>query len=404
MSTVTTIKRGGLTAAIDSMGAQLTSLALNGNEYLWQGDPAFWGKHAPILFPIVGSLRNNTATSAAGTCEMPRHGLARIVEHKLVEVSEDGSSVTYEITDTPESLKAFPFHFKLNMTYALTGDATLTQTFAVTNTGDVDLPFSVGGHPAFNVPAPGAEDEVFEDYELAFTEAWTNEAPIITPDGLMTFEGSYKAPDNSDVLPITHRSFDNDAIMFTDTPGSTLTLRGRKSGHGVKIDFEGFKYIGVWSAANDAPFVALEPGPATPPWTPRTMSLSTRSTPSRWHRALPTSVPLASPCSRGSAVLTNDGPVDAARHPERQFVIQKARHDQKVYALPFSCQVVHGAGCFAPIVLVCLLIFRAHAALLVAGVYPVLLSAKRNWEGTRCNLDNSATRIHSRYAAVASFG
>ena len=123
----------------------------------------------------------------------------------------------------------------------------------------MDLPFSVGGHPAFNVPAPGAEDEAFEDYELACTEAWTNEAPIITPDGLMTFEGSYKAPDNSDVLPITHRSFDNDAIMFTDAPGSTLTLRGRKSGHGVKIDFEGFKYIGVWSAANDAPFVALEP-------------------------------------------------------------------------------------------------------------------------------------------------
>ena len=117
----------------------------------------------------------------------------------------------------------------------------------------------------------------------------------------MTFEGSYKAPDNSDVLPITHRSFDNDAIMFTDTPGSTLTLRGRKSGHGVKIDFEGFKYIGVWSAANDAPFVALELGPATPPWTPRTTSLSTRSTPLRWRRARRTSAALALPCSRGSA-------------------------------------------------------------------------------------------------------
>ena len=151
----------------------------------------------------------------------------------------------------------------------------------------------------------------------------------------MTFEGSYKAPDNSDALPITHRSFDNDAIMFTDTPGSTLTLRGRKSGHGVKIDFEGFKYIGVWSAANDAPFVALEPGPVTPPWTPRTTSLSTRSTPLRWRRARRTSAALASPCSRGSAVLTNGGPVDAARRPERQFVIQKARHDQKVYALLF---------------------------------------------------------------------
>ena len=229
MSTVTTIKRGGLTAAIDSMGAQLTSLALNGNEYLWQGDPPFGSKHAPILFPIVGSLRNNTATSAAGTCEMPRHGLARIVEHKLVEVSEDGSSVTCEITDTSESLKAFPFHFKLNMTYALTGDATLTQTFAVTNTGDVDLPFSVGGHPAFNVPAPGAEDR-HSRITVGVYRGLDQQAPIITPDGLMTFEGSYKAPDNSDVLPITHRSFDNDAIMFTDTPGSTLTLRGRKSG------------------------------------------------------------------------------------------------------------------------------------------------------------------------------
>ena len=102
----------------------------------------------------MGSLRNNTATSAAGTCEMARHGIARIVEHKIVGVSEDGSSVTYELTDTPESLKAFPFHFKLNMTYALTGDATLTQTFAVTNTGDVDLPFSVGATPHSTCPPP----------------------------------------------------------------------------------------------------------------------------------------------------------------------------------------------------------------------------------------------------------
>ena len=129
-------------------------------------------------------LRNNTATSAAGTCEMARHGIARIVEHKIVEVSEDGSSVTYELTDTSESLKAFPFHFKLNMTYALTGDATLTQTFAVTNTGDVDLPFSVGGHPAFNVPAPGAEDEAFEDYELAFTELGLTRPPSSRPMAL----------------------------------------------------------------------------------------------------------------------------------------------------------------------------------------------------------------------------
>lgn len=259
MSTLTTVKRGNLTAAVDSMGAQLSSLALDGNEYLWQADPKFWGKHAPILFPIVGSLRDGKATSAAGPCEMNRHGIARIVEHRLVGVSEDGSSVTYELTDTPESLKAYPFHFKLNMTYALTGDATLTQTFKVTNTGDVDLPFSVGGHPAFNVPVPGAEGEAFEDYELAFTEPWECEVPVITPDGLMTYKDSYTAPDHADHIALTHESFATDAIVLTDVPGSTLTLRGTKSGHGIKVDFEGFKYIGVWSPMNDAPFIALEP-------------------------------------------------------------------------------------------------------------------------------------------------
>ena len=190
--------------------------------------------------------------------------------------------------------------------------------------------------------------------------------------------------------------------MFTDAPGSTLTLRGRKSGHGVKIDFEGFKYIGVWSAANDAPFVALEPGPATPPWTPRTTSLSTRSTPLRWRRARRTSAALALPCSRGSAVLTNAdrSTLRAAQSDNLSFKRQgMTRRSMPCLFMPSGAW---GAGYFAPIVLACLLIFRAHAVLLVAGVYPVLLSAKQNREGTRCNLDYSAVRIPSRCAAVVS--
>ena len=159
MSTITAISRGGLTAKVDSMGAQLCSLALDGREYLWQADPAFWGKHAPVLFPIVGSLRGDRAESAAGPCSMGRHGLARNYEHALVDVAEDGSAVTFEFTDSDETRHAYPYRFKLNMTYAVTGEATLTQTFAVTNTGEVGLPFSVGGHPAFNVPAPGGAEE-----------------------------------------------------------------------------------------------------------------------------------------------------------------------------------------------------------------------------------------------------
>ena len=104
----TTISKGGLSATISSKGAELTSLALDGREYLWQADPTFWGKHAPVLFPIVGSLRGDEAESAQGTCRMPRHGLARINEHRVAEVAEDGSAVTFEFTSSPETLEAYP--------------------------------------------------------------------------------------------------------------------------------------------------------------------------------------------------------------------------------------------------------------------------------------------------------
>ena len=257
MSSVVTIQNGELSASIDSKGAQLMSFALAGNEYLWQGDPRWWAKRAPILFPIVGSLRGGRAVSAQGEISLGRHGFARDVEHDVV--AQDESSVTFEIRDTPQTREKFPYAFRLNMTYALTGEASLTQTFRVENTGDVTLPFSVGGHPAFNVPAPGTANERFADYEIAFTEPWTCEAPKIAEGGLLTYDTAALAVDHSDSMPLTHELFVDDAVMLTDVPGGALTLRSRVSGHGVRIDFADFKYIGIWSALGDAPFVALEP-------------------------------------------------------------------------------------------------------------------------------------------------
>lgn len=269
---------GRLTAAIDPMGAQLSSLQLNGAEYLWQGDAAFWARRAPLLFPIVGSLRNGRAQSAAGPCNMGRHGIARNYEHKVIELAADGSSATFELRDSAETRAAYPYRFKLNTTYAITGEATLSQTFSVTNTGNVPLPFCVGGHPAFNVPVPTgsnadaaaglvrdlcgrdqASAESFEDYVLRFARPWTCTLPIIGNDGLMSWDNAFECPQDTDTVALAHATFAHDALMFTNVPDSTLTLLGTKSGHGVRVDFPGFRYIGVWSAANDAPFIALEP-------------------------------------------------------------------------------------------------------------------------------------------------
>lgn len=256
MATLTTITDGTLSATIDSQGAQLMSLALDGGEYLWQGDERFWARRAPVLFPIVGCLRGDHAVSARGDVSLKRHGIARLYEHAVVDRTP--SSVTYELSSTDATRAAYPFDFRLNMTYALTGGR-LTQTFAVTNTGDVDLPFTLGGHPAFNVPVPGEEGAAFSDFELVFPERWTASVPTIDERGLHDFAHMNEVFRDSDRLQLTHELIERLlTVVFVDVPGRSVRLLG-PAGHGVEVDFDGFDYLGVWTASADAPFVAIEP-------------------------------------------------------------------------------------------------------------------------------------------------
>lgn len=254
MSGITTIKRGPFEASVDSQGAQLMSIKRDGREYLWQGDPTWWPRRAPVLFPIVGNIRNDRADSAQGEVRLGRHGLARNYDHDVVEAADD--AVTYEFVSSEETRAKFPFDFKLNMTYRLT-DEGLEQHFAVTNTGDVPLPYQIGGHPAFNVPVPGTEGEGFTDYKLVFARPWTYSSPTIE-GGLWNLDKRFSLLDDSDTLKLNHRLFDVDTLMFENVPDRTVRLEG-PAGHGVELDFAGFDWLGVWSAANDAPFVAIEP-------------------------------------------------------------------------------------------------------------------------------------------------
>ena len=113
MPELTRIAKGDITATIDSMGAQLMSLTCAGGEYLWQGDPSFWPRRAPVLFPIVGCLKNDEAMSAQGPVRLKRHGIARTREHSIVERSE--SSVTFQLDSDEATRELYPFDFRLNM-------------------------------------------------------------------------------------------------------------------------------------------------------------------------------------------------------------------------------------------------------------------------------------------------
>ena len=261
MSEIISISSNSLTASIDTMGAQLMSLRKGESEYLWQGDPNWWPRRAPILFPIVGVLKDSKAESAEGTISLARHGLARLNEFKVVEQST--SSVTLQLKSTEETRKAYPYDFELKLIFSVAGD-TLTQTYEVTNPANVVLPFTLGAHPAFNIPIPGVEAASLDQYHLLFTRSWTSFGPSITDEGLCDYTTPQRLIVNSDTLPLSWELIDREkTITLEDVPDRRITLatstETHSEAHGIQMDFEGFDYLGIWSAAPGCPFVALEP-------------------------------------------------------------------------------------------------------------------------------------------------
>lgn len=261
MSEIISISNGSLTASIDTMGAQLMSLLKGESEYLWQGDANWWPRRAPILFPIVGVLKDSKAESAEGTISLARHGLARLNQFEVVEQS--ASSVTLQLKSTEETRKAYPYNFELRLIFSVAGD-TLTQTYEVTNPANIVLPFALGAHPAFNIPIPGVEAASLDQYHLLFTRSWTSYGPSITDDGLCDYTTPQKLIMDSDTLNLSWELIDREkTITLEDVPDRRITLAANteasSEAHGIQMDFEGFDYLGIWSAAPGCPFVALEP-------------------------------------------------------------------------------------------------------------------------------------------------
>lgn len=241
-----------LALTIDPKGAEMQTLTGKGNglNYLWKGDPAFWGKHAPVLFPIVGSLKGNTYFYEGKSYTLPRHGFAR---DKTFTVSflEPGEA-EFTLTDDPSTLAVYPFPFVLDIRYRLEGPV-LEVRYQVHNPGLGPLYFSVGGHPAFAVPL--VEGTRYEDYTLTFNRPETAGRRVLE-GGLLQGESPFLKEQS--VLPLTHELFADDAIVLHGLRSETVTLGSEKTSHGLRFRILGWPDLGIW-AAPLAPFVCIEP-------------------------------------------------------------------------------------------------------------------------------------------------
>ena len=248
------ITNDSLEVTIAEAGAELQSIynKQTNLEYMWSGDPAFWGKKSPVLFPVIGGMKNNSFQYKGNTYTLPRHGFAR---EQVFEVAhQTADSVTFSLATTAETLQVYPFQFKFSITYSLR-ENTLDTTYMVENNDEETMYFSVGAHPAFKVPL--VDGEAFADSYIECNE--TENAPIYRVlDTIVVDTNPTPFFDNTNILPLTKELFYGDALVFKELKSTAMSIRSKHNNHGLTVSYEGFPFMGIWSA-KDADFVCIEP-------------------------------------------------------------------------------------------------------------------------------------------------
>lgn len=250
-----TISNQRLSVTVSDFGAQMMSLTLDGTERLWQGDPAVWDERSPVLFPIVGRLKGSAYTYRGKEYSINcPHGFARKSLFSLEEQTVD--SLTFRLTANEETRKQYPFEFVLDVIYRICENR-LSVTFTVTNCGDDEMYYSVGGHPGFLVPPHG--DGEFSDWYLQFNE----EEPLMQAmlDGMFMsrrVEPCRFAQGNK--IPLYHEMFDDDAFILTGLKNRSFRLCSDRSDHSVSVKCDDFQYCAFWQATGSgAEYLCVEP-------------------------------------------------------------------------------------------------------------------------------------------------
>lgn len=245
-------------------GGELISFKLDGVEKIHQGQDCvdengkvYWKRHSPILFPIVGKLKQNKTVINGRTFEMSQHGFARDMDFEPITKLENFHS--YVLKSSPSTLAKYPFDFSLYITYRTDGNK-LTTIYKVVNDSDNNMPFGLGGHPAFKIDK---EMLLNNEYYLEFEKDEDKIHFLYLVDGLVGTEYAKNIMVDKRRIPITVDTFKNDAIIMKGLTSTKISLK-QKTGMKtlLTMDFEGFPYLGVWSKPG-APFICIEPWQTT---------------------------------------------------------------------------------------------------------------------------------------------
>lgn len=256
-----TIKNSALCVEVDDMGAQLMSVkGTDGVERLWQGDPDIWKGRAPILFPLVGRLKDEQYTLNGQTYQIPIHGFGQRLPWTLCEQTED--ALTFVLRDDEQTRAQYPYAFECFVRYALNGDA-VVKTHTVRNRSMDTMYYEIGGHDGFRTTLEAGEcmaDSYIEFPGVSSLSACTND------ENLMLTREKRTVPLENGRLYLKPGLFALDAIILEQPPCHTLTLASEKSSRRVTVSFADYDYVAIWSRPRDTDndYVCIEPWSSLP--------------------------------------------------------------------------------------------------------------------------------------------
>lgn len=245
-----------LEVLVSNSGAELISIKgkKDNLEYLWTANSKYWGRHAPILFPIIGKVKDNKYRVGQQEFKIEQHGFARDYEFDLVENKDN--ILTYKLVSCEESLKKYPYKFELYVEYKLSENK-LQVAYKIRNIDNQKIYFSIGSHPGFNCPL--LEEKDFEDYYLEFNKKENARRQFLHKELLLFTEESEVVLNNSNILKLSKKLFTQDALIFKNLYSNKVALKNNKNSKVITINFEGFPYLGIWSKPDEAPFICIEP-------------------------------------------------------------------------------------------------------------------------------------------------